>query len=159
MDFVENEVVSISKNAALVDGQKKYLTIKKLNNELPEEFKSHFEEIRKILLKRAESHGLFLKGEEDFYDKNSSNSIAVKDCFDVIAKIKVDEEIEKIVESTNEVKIPGVTHKWTYEVKVEDSIPREYMSPNHMKIKAAIAEGKRNIEGINIFQEKGVSLR
>jgi hypothetical protein len=48
---------------------------------------------------------------------------------------------------------------WTYEVKDESLVPREYLSVNHKEIKLAVAGGIRKVPGIRIFEKSETRSR
>ena len=48
---------------------------------------------------------------------------------------------------------------WTFEIEAEAEIPREYCTPDSVKIRAAVKAGVRDIAGVRIFQDDRVSLR
>lgn len=56
-------------------------------------------------------------------------------------------------------KVKGITKRWTYKVIAENEIPREYMMIDTAKIRSAIANGTREIAGLSIFQEEGLTVR
>ena len=45
--------------------------------------------------------------------------------------------------------------KWTYEIIDEKKIPRQFLMVNDSAVKDAISEGKREINGLKIYQEEG----
>ncbi len=48
---------------------------------------------------------------------------------------------------------------WKYEVTDSNVVPREYCEPSASKINAAVKSGVREIPGVRIFEEYGVSYR
>ena len=48
---------------------------------------------------------------------------------------------------------------WKYEITEPDLIPRNYCEPSAAKINAAVKSGVREIPGVRIFEEYGVSYR
>lgn len=50
-------------------------------------------------------------------------------------------------------------YRWTFRVEAPDEIPRRFMTPDEKAIKQAIAEGARQIPGIQIFEEPVLSVR
>ncbi len=51
-----------------------------------------------------------------------------------------------------------VRKKWTYEITDHEIIPRKFLSANHGLIKHAIANGERNIPGIEIYQKEELAI-
>lgn len=49
--------------------------------------------------------------------------------------------------------------KWTFEIVKEEDIPRRYLMPNEKAIRAAVESGEREIPGVNIFEEDGLTRR
>jgi predicted RNA-binding protein with RPS1 domain len=52
-----------------------------------------------------------------------------------------------------------VSKKWEHEITDVSLIPRDYLVPNESAIKRAIADGIRNIPGVNIKQIEQTSMR
>jgi hypothetical protein len=48
---------------------------------------------------------------------------------------------------------------WTFEVEDESKIPAEYMVPDTKKIGAVVKAGVREIAGVKIFKEEGLTIR
>ena len=53
----------------------------------------------------------------------------------------------------------GVRKRWTFEVVKPDFVPRQYMSVDQIKIRAAVAAGVREIAGVNIYETSDVAVR
>jgi uncharacterized membrane protein YgaE (UPF0421/DUF939 family) len=49
--------------------------------------------------------------------------------------------------------------EWKFEIEDETKLDREYLMPNLAKIRADVKAGQRDIPGVRIWEEKGVSLR
>jgi hypothetical protein len=56
-------------------------------------------------------------------------------------------------------KVKGITKRWTYDVTDESLVPREYMTVDLAKLRAAVNAGTRLIPGVNIYQEDGLMIR
>lgn len=74
---------------------------------------------------------------------------------DVVAATGDAEALAK-VEAAAAPKGMTLSKSWTYRVTDEKLVPREYMMVQHAKIQLAIAEGVREIPGIEIFQKTDV---
>jgi len=57
-------------------------------------------------------------------------------------------------------KVDGLTMKkvWDFEIIDETKIPREYLTPDLVKIRKVIQAGVRNIEGLRIFERNIVAV-
>ena len=53
----------------------------------------------------------------------------------------------------------SITKKWTYAISDSTKVPREFLTVDDQKIKQAIKQGKRNIDGLNIYQEESITIR
>lgn len=53
-------------------------------------------------------------------------------------------------------KIKGLTSVWKYEVIDANKVPREFMTPDHGKINAAVKAGTRDIPGVKITEESQI---
>lgn len=51
------------------------------------------------------------------------------------------------------------TERWVFEVVAPDEVPRAYCAPDVKAIKAAVAAGVREIPGISIYQQEGLTVR
>jgi len=51
-----------------------------------------------------------------------------------------------------------VARRWTFEVVDVNNVPREYLSVNHVLINKVIRDGVREIDGLDIFQVKGLRV-
>lgn len=49
--------------------------------------------------------------------------------------------------------------RWTFEVVDAAKVPREYLMVDEKKIRALVNAGVRSIEGVNIYPERGVTVR
>lgn len=56
-------------------------------------------------------------------------------------------------------KVSGLTKRWTYEVAESGMIPREYLMVDDAKVKQAIKDGVRVIDGLKIYQSESLTLR
>lgn len=53
----------------------------------------------------------------------------------------------------------NVRKTWTFEVLDESAVPKSFFRIDEKLIKAAVAEGARNIEGVKIYQKETIVLR
>lgn len=72
-------------------------------------------------------------------------------------KMEASKEIQETPIEFGSVK--GIRKIWTYEVKDETKIPREYLMVDTAKINAAVKSGERSISGVNIFQKSSLAIR
>jgi hypothetical protein len=49
--------------------------------------------------------------------------------------------------------------RWTFEVVAPDLVPPSYCTPDEKKIRAAVADGVREIPGVNVFETEELSVR
>ena len=74
--------------------------------------------------------------------------------------IPVEEVIVPVVEEqTKSVGAGSFKKYWTFEITDEPKVPREYLTVNEKKIREAVNNGTRQIEGVRIFEEEGFSRR
>lgn len=74
------------------------------------------------------------------------------------------EEIRTAIASLNSAQAPttpgvSVRKVWTFEIVDVDAVPREFCSPDNGKIRAAVASGNREIDGVRIFENEVVASR
>ena len=67
-------------------------------------------------------------------------------------------EIHELAEVEPDVGISTMTKRWTYEVTDVTKIPRNYLVPHPVAIRAAITQGERDIPGLSIFQVGGLRV-
>lgn len=53
----------------------------------------------------------------------------------------------------------SVKKVWKFTVEDETKVPREYLCVDEKKIKLAMSDGVRKIEGVKIFQDEQISIR
>jgi len=68
-------------------------------------------------------------------------------------------ENKKTGEITHLEKSTSLRKTWTFKIENENHIPREYLIPDERKIKQAIKEGIREIQGLVIFEKTSLNLR
>lgn len=56
-------------------------------------------------------------------------------------------------------KVSGVRKTWTFRVTDLEKVPVEYLSVNEKAIRDSIRDGRREIPGIEIFQETSIAVR
>lgn len=56
-------------------------------------------------------------------------------------------------------KVKGMTKTWAFEITDLSLVPREFLMVDEVKIRKAVAEGARTIEGVKIFQKDGLTIR
>jgi hypothetical protein len=52
--------------------------------------------------------------------------------------------------------VKGMTTYWKHEIELDGIVPREYCSPDPVKINAAIKQGVREIKGVRIYSEEKI---
>ena len=55
-------------------------------------------------------------------------------------------------------KVAGVTRRWTFEVSDVSQVPREFLMVDEVAVRKAMNAGAREIPGIQIFQQAGISI-
>ena len=71
---------------------------------------------------------------------------------------ELDEQIA-VVRETEYVPNVGsatVAKVWTYNIDVEEDVPREYCSPDRGKLRAAVRAGERDIKGVSVYQSSNL---
>lgn len=83
-----------------------------------------------------------------------------------LAKIKKEGKSNMEVSVVNDIKTQRgdiatttITQHWTHKIIDESKIPREYLSVDEVKIRIAIRNKVRKIEGVKIFQTERVNSR
>ena len=75
----------------------------------------------------------------------------------------VDARIAEPMEAPRGVKTDtattGLVAKWAYQVTDSDKVPREFLMVDEKKVRAAIATGVRQIDGITIYQDEILATR
>ena len=66
-------------------------------------------------------------------------------------------EAEKTVHSDTGSATAG--KRWTFEVSDANAVPRDYLTVDEKKIRAAVRDGIREIPGVRIYQETSISIR
>ncbi len=99
----------------------------------------------------AEAEDLF--GETSEYDKEQIK--AEEDRKKFLAQQEIDSKQKAIADS----RVKGTRKVWTFELVDETKIPREFLSVDERKIRAAIAAGSRQIDGVKIFEDIKISIR
>lgn len=86
---------------------------------------------------------------------------------EALKQAKEEGKLEVVVPVVNEVKkshygessTSTVKKTWTFKIVDENQIPRQFLTIDAVKIRAAIKEGERLIGGIEIYQEENLSIR
>ena len=63
-------------------------------------------------------------------------------------------EAQAVIDAANKPK--GLREGYKFDIVEEDKVPREYCSPDPVKIRAAIKKGVLTIQGLNIFEDKRI---
>lgn len=53
----------------------------------------------------------------------------------------------------------GITKRWAFKIIDASLVSRDYLQIDETKVKAAIAAGTRTIQGLEIYQEEGITIR
>lgn len=72
------------------------------------------------------------------------------------AIIALDKKATKEVQS---MRVSGAKKVWTFTLKDESQVPREYLVVDEKKIREAIRAGVREIPGVEIFQDTQIAIR
>lgn len=68
-------------------------------------------------------------------------------------------DILRKTKEAEKMKVSGTRKNWTFAVTNLDLVPKEFFILCESKVREAIREGKRDIPGINVFQETIVAIR
>lgn len=75
---------------------------------------------------------------------------------DQAAIIALDKKANKEVQS---MRVSGAKKVWTFSVKDEAQVPREFLIVDEKKIREAVRTGVRDIPGVEIFQDTQIAIR
>lgn len=75
---------------------------------------------------------------------------------DQAAIIALDKKATKEVQS---MRVSGAKKVWTFTVKDEAQVPREFLAVDEKKIREAVRAGAREIPGVEIFQDTQIAIR
>lgn len=56
-------------------------------------------------------------------------------------------------------RVTGTRKEWTFEITDPNLVPREYCIPDPKLLRAAVLIGKRQIPGLNIFEQTKITIR
>jgi hypothetical protein len=124
------------------------VVLKKINSgfkELTVPLGDAFKEIKKLMLdyrERKEQE----RAEAERQMQNSTNSS------ELIVETVIPDSIESRSGESR------TTRRWVFVIVNEKEVPREYLTTNDKKIDEAIKSGIREIRGLKIYQEKGISV-
>lgn len=121
-----------------------------------EERKRKEDEARAKLLAEKESNEIAAAFLED-PNQSVKNTIVAT----VTAEREVTEarkEFASNVADIQSMKVSGARRRWIFEVEDAAKVPRNFLIVDEKAIRAAIAEGAREIAGVRIFQETSVAL-
>lgn len=105
---------------------------------------------------------------------NSQQAAQLTEEMELLEAFGTDEEVKEVKETAEKLQAPveapapvtmgssfqakGTTKRWVFEVKDTAQVPREYLIVNETAIRKAIANGVREIPGVEIKQEESISL-
>jgi hypothetical protein len=103
------------------------------------------------------------KADQDAKDRREAalKQQAIDDARHAREKEERDAQAKRAAAALDAEKIKGLKRKWTHEITdlTHGTIPRQYLSLDQTKIRAAIADGVREIPGIRIFQIDELAVR
>ena len=67
--------------------------------------------------------------------------------------------VNNIKTQRGEEGLSTVRKRWTFKVEDQESVPREFLMVNEVRVRQAIAGGCRGIAGIKVYQEESISTR
>lgn len=120
---------------------------------LDQEAKRKAEEKAKIAQEEAEAVAAFGSEEDGERAKLLAQAEAETDKAAIVA---LDRKATKEVQS---MRVSGAKKVWTFAVKDESQVPREYLSVDEKKIRDAVRAGVREIPGVDVFQDTQIVIR
>jgi predicted nuclease with TOPRIM domain len=105
----------------------------------------------KMVMFHEEQERLLREEQEKLVKKNEK----------LMAKGKVPVPVPDAIETSVQSEEGKVifTKAWTFSIEKDTDVPREYCSPDTVKIRQAIQQGIRNIAGVRIFEETRTTRR
>lgn len=130
-----------------------------LNYEKEEERKRQ-EELKQIAAENARKMAEIAKQEAELKAKQLADEMPTLAEAEALMSAKREQEQmqAKAIEVAS-AKPNNLRKVWTYKIMDLTKVPLEYMIVNEKAVKAAIAEGKREIAGLEIFQEEQLVIR
>lgn len=74
------------------------------------------------------------------------------------AMVDIDKQHRDQEKAIAQTKVTGTRRRWVFEIENADSVPRGFLMVDEKKIRAAIADGVREIPGVRIFEETSVAI-
>lgn len=95
-----------------------------------------------------------------FGEAKSTSSIELESKIDEeIVNAQIKAEHKASVKNIESQKVKGASRVWIFEITDSNLVPRDFLMVDERKIRAAVAEGAREIAGVKIFEETKIAIR
>lgn len=118
------------------------------------------EELKRIAEENARREAELRKQEEELKAKQAEASKPTLEESEALMRAKQEREalMAKQAEMESQ-KSSNLRKVWTFEVTNQNEVPNEYLMINEKAVKAAIANGTREIPGIRIYQDEQLVIK
>jgi hypothetical protein len=94
-----------------------------------------------------------------FQDPHQANQNAIiTHASAVMKQAEVEQSHREHLKSLEQMKVSGSRKVWRFEIQDAGLVPREYLTVDEKKIRAAVREGAREIPGVRIYQETQIAI-